>query len=32
MNDHRAWEAPLSVGIERSMRDSGPFIDLAGGK
>jgi hypothetical protein len=32
MNDHRAWEAPLSVGIEHSMRESGPFIDLTGGE
>jgi hypothetical protein len=32
MNDHRAWEAPLSIGIKRLMRDSGSFIDLAGGE
>jgi hypothetical protein len=30
MNDHRAWEASLSIGIERSMHDTGRFIDLTG--
>jgi hypothetical protein len=28
MNDHRACEASLSIGIKQSMRDSGPFVDL----
>jgi hypothetical protein len=28
MNDHRAWKTPLSIGIEHSMRESDPFIDL----
>jgi hypothetical protein len=30
MNDRRACEVPLSVGIEHSMRKYGPFIDLTG--
>jgi hypothetical protein len=28
MKDHGAWAAHLSVGIEQSMRDAAPFIDL----
>jgi hypothetical protein len=32
MNDHVFWEAPLSVGIEHSMRESDPFINLTSGE
>jgi predicted nuclease with RNAse H fold len=28
MNDHRAWEAPLSIVIEHSIRECNLFIDL----
>jgi hypothetical protein len=32
MNDHGAWAAPLAIGIEHSMRDTGCFIDPTGGE
>jgi hypothetical protein len=32
MNCHQSWKAPLSVGIEQSMREFGPFIDLNDGE
>jgi hypothetical protein len=32
MNDHQAWQAPLSVGIEHLMCDTGRFINLTGDK
>jgi hypothetical protein len=32
MSHHSAWVAPVNIGIEQSMHDSGPFIDLTGGE
>jgi hypothetical protein len=32
MNVHQAWEAHLTIGIEHSMHESGPHIDLTGGE
>jgi hypothetical protein len=30
IGDHRAWEAPPSISIEHSIRDTIHFVDLIG--